>query len=135
MREFYGLGGYGWDTSLQLHSTRWPLHFRLQSKLAGLPAWQSGQPGQVGNQAALTVESVPGVRLANFYCSQPRNNSRKARFTGLVCRRVTPARDAQVLGQLASCRDRPQLPATNLGNSGEEHAEESQIAVCLAVCH
>ncbi len=29
----------------------------------GLPAWQSSQPGQVGNQAALTVEPVPGSRL------------------------------------------------------------------------
>ena len=29
-------------------------------KLTGLPAWQSSQPGQVGNQAALTVASVPG---------------------------------------------------------------------------
>ena len=32
----------------------------VQFQLTGLPAWQSGQPGQVGNQAALTVESVPG---------------------------------------------------------------------------
>ena len=32
----------------------------------GLPAWQSSQPGQVGNQAALTVESVPGSRLVTL---------------------------------------------------------------------
>ena len=33
----------------------------------GLPAWQSSQPGQVGNQAALTVESVPGSRLVTLF--------------------------------------------------------------------
>ena len=38
----------------------------VQLRLTGLPAWQSGQPGQVGNQAALTVESVPGSRLVNL---------------------------------------------------------------------
>ena len=37
----------------------------VQFRLTGLPAWRSGQPGQVGNQAALTVESVPGSRLVN----------------------------------------------------------------------
>ena len=35
--------------------------------MTGLPAWGSGQPGQVGNQAALTVDSVPGVRLVNLF--------------------------------------------------------------------
>jgi hypothetical protein len=34
--------------------------------VTGLPAWQSSQPGQVGNQAALTVESVPGSRLVTL---------------------------------------------------------------------
>ena len=38
----------------------------VQFRLTGLPAWRSGQPGQVGDQAALTVESVPGSRLVNF---------------------------------------------------------------------
>ena len=33
---------------------------QLQYWLTGLPTWGSGQPGQVGNQAALTVEPVPG---------------------------------------------------------------------------
>ena len=36
---------------------------RLQSVVTGLPTWGSGQPGQVGNQAALTVEPVLGSRL------------------------------------------------------------------------
>lgn len=31
--------------------------------MTGLPTWGSGQPGQVGNQAALTVEPVLGSRL------------------------------------------------------------------------
>ena len=35
-------------------------------RATGLPAWQSSQPGQVGNQAALTVESVPGSRLVTL---------------------------------------------------------------------
>ena len=34
--------------------------------MTGLPTWGSGQPGQVGNQAALTVEPVLGLRLVNF---------------------------------------------------------------------
>ena len=38
----------------------------VQFRLTGLPAWQSGQPGQVGNQAALTVEPVPGSRLVTL---------------------------------------------------------------------
>jgi hypothetical protein len=34
--------------------------------VTGLPTWGSGQPGQVGNQAALTVEPVLGSRLVNL---------------------------------------------------------------------
>ena len=36
---------------------------RLQCAVTGLPAWRGSQPGQVGNQAALTAEPVPGSRL------------------------------------------------------------------------
>ena len=46
---------------------RWGPATAVQCAVTGLPAWQSSQPGQVGNQAALTVESVPGVRLVNFF--------------------------------------------------------------------
>ncbi len=38
--------------------------------MTGLPTWGSGQPGQVGNQAALTVEPVLGSRLVNFLFSR-----------------------------------------------------------------
>jgi hypothetical protein len=34
--------------------------------VTGLLTWGSGQPGQVGNQAALTVEPVLGSRLVNL---------------------------------------------------------------------
>ncbi len=44
---------------------------KLQSPATGLPAWGSGQPGQVGNQAALTVEPVPGVRLVTLSLFPP----------------------------------------------------------------
>jgi len=46
----------------------------VQFRLTGLPAWRSGQPGQVGNQAALTVESVPGSRLVNFSVLSRKSN-------------------------------------------------------------
>ncbi len=35
----------------------------LESKATGLPAWERGQTGQVGNGAALTVATSAGVRL------------------------------------------------------------------------
>ena len=38
--------------------------------MTGLLAWGSGQPGQVGNQAALTVDPVPRVRLVTFNIEQ-----------------------------------------------------------------
>ena len=38
----------------------------VQFASTGLPTWGSGQPGQVGNQAALTVEPVLGSRLVTF---------------------------------------------------------------------
>ena len=38
----------------------------VQFRLTGLPAWRSGQPGQVGNQAALTVEPVLGSRSVTY---------------------------------------------------------------------
>jgi len=34
--------------------------------LAGLPALQSSQPGQMRKQAATTIQQVPGVRLASL---------------------------------------------------------------------
>jgi hypothetical protein len=40
---------------------------RLQSSVTGLPAWKHGQPGQVGNEAALTVVTSAGVRLVTFF--------------------------------------------------------------------
>ncbi len=42
--------------------SRW---HRLQCLLTGLLAWKRGQPGQVGNEAALTVVTSAGVRLVN----------------------------------------------------------------------
>jgi predicted dienelactone hydrolase len=36
---------------------------RLQSRSTGLPAWERAQPGQVGNQAALSVATSAGVGL------------------------------------------------------------------------
>ena len=36
---------------------------RLESTATGLLAWKRGQPGQVGNEAALTVATSAGVRL------------------------------------------------------------------------
>jgi hypothetical protein len=46
----------------------------LQSAVTGLPTWGSGQPGQVGNQAALTVEPVLGSRLVNLMGCQSRRH-------------------------------------------------------------
>ena len=48
----------------------------LQSCVTGLPTWGSGQPGQVGNQAALTVDPVLGSRLVNplFFTQPSRSN-------------------------------------------------------------
>src|ERR1022692_4098328 len=40
---------------------------RLQSSVTGLPAWKHGQPGQVGNEAALTVVTSAGVRLVTYF--------------------------------------------------------------------
>ena len=34
--------------------------------VTGLPAWKHGQPGQVGNEAALTVVTSAGVRLVTY---------------------------------------------------------------------
>jgi hypothetical protein len=34
--------------------------------VTGLLAWKHGQPGQVGNEAALTVVTSAGVRLVTF---------------------------------------------------------------------
>ena len=34
--------------------------------MTGLPAWKHGQPGQVGNEAALTVVTSAGVRLVTY---------------------------------------------------------------------
>ena len=50
----------------------------VQSCLTGLPTWGSGQPGQVGNQAALTVDPVLGSRLVNplFFAQPSRSNGR-----------------------------------------------------------
>ena len=45
----------------------------VQCRLTGLLAWGSGQPGQVGNQAALTVDTVPRVRLVNPIFSSQRS--------------------------------------------------------------
>ena len=38
----------------------------VEYQLAGLPALQDSQPGQVRKEAATTVEQVPGVWLASF---------------------------------------------------------------------
>ncbi len=48
----------------------------VQSCVTGLPTWGSGQPGQVGNQAALTVDPVLGSRLVNplFFTQPSRSN-------------------------------------------------------------
>jgi hypothetical protein len=81
----------------------------------GLPAWQSSQPGQVGNQAALTVESVPGSRLvtlplASFWQSVTYNRMGMAigGFVSDSCRRV-PHRHPQDLRILRSNMDRSLL--------------------------
>lgn len=37
----------------------------LQSTLTGLLAWEHGQPGQVGNEAALTAATSAEIRLVN----------------------------------------------------------------------
>ena len=39
---------------------------RLQSHATGLLAWKRGQPGQVGNEAALTVATSAEVRLVTW---------------------------------------------------------------------
>ena len=39
----------------------------LESSATGLPAWERGQTGQVGNEAALTVATSAGVRLVTFH--------------------------------------------------------------------
>jgi hypothetical protein len=62
MREFYGL-----PITVPARAAPRVIARGLQYGLTGLPAWGSGQPGQVGNQAALTVDSVPGVRLVNLH--------------------------------------------------------------------
>ena len=53
-------------------------YLTLQSGVTGLPTWGSGQPGQVGNQAALTVDPVLGSRLVNplFFAQPSRSNGR-----------------------------------------------------------
>jgi len=38
----------------------------LQSHPTGLLAWKHGQPGQVGNEAALTVVTSAEIRLVNL---------------------------------------------------------------------
>ena len=38
----------------------------IESTSTGLPAWERGQPGQVGNEAAPTVATSAEVRLVNL---------------------------------------------------------------------
>ena len=38
----------------------------LQSPVTGLLAWEHGQPGQVGNEAALTAATSAEIRLVNL---------------------------------------------------------------------
>jgi hypothetical protein len=41
-------------------------HTPLQCASTGLLAWKHGQPGQVGNEAALTVVTSAEIRLVNL---------------------------------------------------------------------
>jgi hypothetical protein len=53
--------------SVKTAMTQW-----LQLRLTGPLAWRSGQPGQMGNQAALTVESVPGSGSSTIFLGKCR---------------------------------------------------------------
>lgn len=43
----------------------------LQYVMTGLPAWEHGQPGQVGNEAALTIANSAGVKARHPALSAP----------------------------------------------------------------
>jgi len=45
--------------------------------VTGLPAWERGQTGQVGNEAALTVATSAGVRLVTIFPQARRNDRGK----------------------------------------------------------
>ncbi len=49
----------------------------LQWPLTGLLAWKHGQPGQVGNEAALTVVTSAEIRLVNPIACLARPNPAK----------------------------------------------------------
>jgi putative cardiolipin synthase len=63
----------------------------LQSSSTGLPAWKRGQPGQVGNEAALTFATSAGVRLVTLLftlfvlggCASLPNNVERSRSIAL----------------------------------------------------
>ena len=48
-------------------------------RATGLPAWKRGQPGQVGNEAALTVVTSAGVRLVTL-SARPLPSARRRRL-------------------------------------------------------
>ena len=65
----------------------WP-RSRLQSSVTGLLAWKHGQPGQVGNEAALTVVTSAEIRLVTSPVLEDR--PRGGLFVGAVAMASPP---------------------------------------------
>ena len=85
--------------------------------MTGLPAWKHGQPGQVGNEAALTVVTSAGVRLVTYSCPFE-DRPRGGLFVGASC--VTVALSTTPRLVVLEVSDdghgfNPQAPAGGLG--------------------